>query len=222
MELPEVGNALESLNEHEWFMKTRDNNLALFKHTGKDVVEKYKKGMRDKLDKHASPVQFLEGDLVYMYDPTAAENMTSKFSNAYRWPYRVVETRGDHLVRITSLATGKEVPHFVNIQKSKRAYGPWSPALTNPTNKPHSTNPEVSDQSRRFHTQPESANVEYLAEGASTENWAGPPALLNTESPNSHGGQPTTMMKAPEGNKLGKSKQMTLIVMCKHPVSWDQ
>ena len=144
MGLPEVENAPESLNEHEWYMKTRDN-LALFRHIAEDVVKKFEMGMRDKLDEHARPVQFLEGDLVYMYDPTAAENMASKFSNVYRGPYRVVAVRGDHLVRIISLATGKEVPHFVNIQKLKRAYGPWSPALTKPTNKPHPTNKEVSD-----------------------------------------------------------------------------
>ena len=130
MGLPEVGNAPESLNDHEWFMQTRDN-LALFRHIARDVVAKYEKGMRDKLDEHARPTQFLEGDLVYMYDVTAAENMASKFSNVYRGPHRVVEVKDDHLVRIISLATGKEVLHFVNIQKIKRAYGPWSPALTN-------------------------------------------------------------------------------------------
>ena len=105
-----------------------------------------------------------------MYDSTAAENMDSKFSNVYRGPYRVVEVRDDHLVRITSLATGKEVPHFVNIQKIKRAYGPWSPALTKTHTKPTPTNKEVSDQSRRFHAQPETADAEFSAEGAKTEN----------------------------------------------------
>ena len=49
MGLPEVGNAPESLNDHEWFMQTRDN-LALFRHITRDVVAKYEKGMRDKLD----------------------------------------------------------------------------------------------------------------------------------------------------------------------------
>ena len=105
MGLPEAGNAPESLNYHEWFMQTRDN-LALFRHIAQDVVNKYEKGTRDKLDEQARPVQFLGGDLVYMYDPTAAENMASKFSNVYRGLYRVVEVKGDHLVRITSLARG--------------------------------------------------------------------------------------------------------------------
>ena len=147
MGLPEVGNAPESLNHHEWYMQSRDN-IALFRHIAQDVVKKYEKGMRDKLDEHARPVQFLEGDLVYMYDPTAAENTASKFSNVYRGPYRVVAVKGDNLVRIASLATGKEIPHFVNIQKLKRAYGPWSPALTKSTNTNHPTSKEVSDQSR--------------------------------------------------------------------------
>ena len=70
------------------------------------MVTKYEKGMRDKLDEQARPTQFLGGDLVYMYDPTAAENMASKFSNVYRGPYRVVEVRDDYLVRIISLAMG--------------------------------------------------------------------------------------------------------------------
>ena len=87
-----------------------------------------------------SPFSDLEGDLVYMYDPTAAENMASKFSNVYRGPYRVVDVRGDYLVRISSLATGKEVPHYVNLQKIKRAYGPWSPVLTKARTKPTPTN----------------------------------------------------------------------------------
>ena len=55
-------------------MQTRDN-LALFRNIAQDVVNKYEKGMRDTLDEHARPAQFLEGDLVYMYNPTAAENM---------------------------------------------------------------------------------------------------------------------------------------------------
>ena len=101
---------------------------------------------------------------IYMYNPTVTENTASKFSNVYRGPYRVVAVRGDNLIRIASLSTGKEIPHFINIQKLKRAYGPWSPALTKPTNKNHPTNKEVSDQSRGFHARPEPDNAEYLTE----------------------------------------------------------
>ena len=93
MGLPGVGNAPESLNAHEWFMQTRDN-IALFRHIAQDVVKKYEKGMRDKLEEHARPVQFLEGDLVYMFDPTATENTASKFSNVYRGPYRGDDSKG--------------------------------------------------------------------------------------------------------------------------------
>ena len=203
MGLPEGGNAPESLNDHEWFMQTRDN-LALFRHIAKDVVAKYEKGMRDKLDEHARPTQFLEGDLVYMYDPTAAENMTSKFSNVYRGPYRVVEVRDDHLVRISSLATGKEVPHYVNIQKIKRAYGPWSPALTKTHTKPSPTNKEVSDQSRRFHAQTETADVEFSAGGAKTESRVDPPAPLDMESPQIHGGPIINHETSPGGQITGQ------------------
>ena len=203
MGLPEGGNAPESLNDHEWFMQTRDN-LALFRHIAKDVVAKYEKGMRDKLDEHARPTQFLEGDLVYMYDPTAAENMTSKFSNVYRGPYRVVEVRDDHLVRISSLATGKEVPHYVNIQKIKRAYGPWSPALTKTHTKPSPTNKEVSDQSRRFHAQTETADVEFSVGGAKTESRVDPPAPLDMESPQIHGGPIINRETSPVGQITGQ------------------
>ena len=203
MGLPEGGNTPESLNDHEWFMQTRDN-LALFRHIAKDVVAKYEKGMRDKLDEHARPTQFLEGDLVYMYDPTAAENMTSKFSNVYRGPYRVVEVRDDHLVRISSLATGKEVPHYVNIQKIKRAYGPWSPALTKTHTKPPPTNKEVSDQSRRFHAQTETADVEFSAGGAKTESRVDPPAPLDMESPQIHGGPILNRETSPCGQITGQ------------------
>ena len=201
MGLPEVWNAPESLNDHEWYMQTRDN-IALFRHIAQDVVKKYEKGMRDKLDEHARPVQFLEGDLVYMYDPTAAENTASKFSNVYR--YRVVAVKGDNLVRIASLATGKEIPHFVNIQKLKRAYGPWSPALTKSTNKNHPTNKEVSDQSREFHARPEPDNAEYLTGGASAESWVDPQAPLNMESPHIHGGPTIKHEKSPGGRNTGQ------------------
>ena len=203
MGLPEGGNAPESLNDHEWFMQTRDN-LALFRHIAKDVVAKYERGMRDKLDEHARPTQFLEGDLVYMYDPTAAENMVSKFSNVYRGPYRVVEVRDDHLVRISSLATGKKVPHYVNIQKIKRAYGPWSPALTKTHTKPSPTNTEVSDQSRRFHAQTETADVEFSVVGAKTESRVDPPAPLDMESPQIHGGPIINHETSPGGQITGQ------------------
>ena len=189
-------------------MQTRDN-IALFRHIAQDVVKKYEKGMRDKLDEHARPVQFLEVDLVYMDDPTAAENIASKFSNVYRGPYRVVATKGDHLVRIASLAAGKEIPHFVNFQKLKRAYGPLSPTLTKPTNNQHPTNEEVSDQFRRFHTQPEPVNAEYLTGAAGTDNLADPLAPLNMESPHIHGG-PTINQEESPGGRSARQNQNDL------------
>ena len=140
-----------------------------------------------------------------MYDPTAAENTASKFSNVYRGPYRVVAVKGDNLVRIASLAMGKEIPHFVNIQKLKRAYGPWSPALTKSTNTNRPTNKEVSDQSRGFHAQPEPDNVEYLTGGASAESWVDPPAPLNMESPHIHGGPTINHEKSPGGRNTGQN-----------------
>ena len=62
-----------------------------------------------------------EGDMVYMYDPLASVNTASKFSNRYTGPYRVIETKGDHLVRLVSLKTGKEIPHLVNPLRARDA-----------------------------------------------------------------------------------------------------
>ena len=95
------------------------------------VVTGYEKDLRERIDERARPTQMHEGDMVYMYDPLARENKASKFSNRYTGPYRVVETKGDHLVKLVSLKTGKEISHLVNICKLKCARGPWSPALPN-------------------------------------------------------------------------------------------
>ena len=64
-----------------------------------------------------------------MYDTLASENSQSKFSNRYTGPYRVTSVRGDHLLRLKSLKTGKEIPYLVNIQKVKSAYGRWNPSI---------------------------------------------------------------------------------------------
>ena len=106
---------------------------------------------------------------------------------------------------IASLSKGKEIPHFVNIQKLKRAYGPWSPVLTKPINKNHPTNKEVSDQSREFHARSEPDNAEYLTRGASAENWVDTPAPLNMESPHIHGGPTINHEKSPGGQLPNKS-----------------
>ena len=111
-------------------MQTKDN-IAMFKNMAERVVTDYERDLRERIDDRARPTQMHEGDMVYMYDPLASENKASKFSNRYTGPYRVVETKGDHLVKLVSLKTGKEIPHLVNICKLKRAHGPWSPALPN-------------------------------------------------------------------------------------------
>ena len=46
----------------------------------------------------------------------------------------------------------------------------------------------MSDQSRRFHAQPETADAEFSAEGAKTENRVDQPAPHDMESPQIHGG----------------------------------
>ena len=126
--MAERGEIPESLNDCEFYMKTKDN-ISMFRHLVADAVKIYEKEMRGKLDEKARPTEFFEGDLVYMYDPLASENSQSKFSNRYTGPYRVTSVRGDHLLRLKSLKTGKEIPYLVNIQKVKRAYGPWNPSI---------------------------------------------------------------------------------------------
>ena len=123
MGMPERGEIPEPLNDCEFYMKTKDN-IGMFRHLAADTVKIYEKEMRNKLDDKARPTEFYEGDLVYMYDPLGSENKQSKFSNRYTGPYRVVSVKGDHLLRLKYLKTGKEIPHLVNIQKVKRAYGP--------------------------------------------------------------------------------------------------
>ena len=113
MGMPEQGMIPESLNDCEFFMQTKDKNMA------ERVVTDYERDLRERKDDRAGPTQMHEGDMVYMYDPLASENKASKFSNRYTGPYRVVETKGDHVVKLVSLKTGKEIPHLVNISKLK-------------------------------------------------------------------------------------------------------
>ena len=130
MGMPEQGAIPETLNDCEFFMQTKDN-IAMFRNLAERVVKDYERDLRERIDERARPTQMHEGDMVYMYDPLASVNTASKFSNRYTGPYRVVETKGDHLVRLVNPKTGKEIPHLVNICKLKRAHGPWSPALPN-------------------------------------------------------------------------------------------
>ena len=67
-----------------------------------------------------------------MYDPLCAEKRTSKFSDHYRGPFRIIRVIGDNLVRIISVETGKIIPHLVNVAKLKRAYLPWNPIVVRP------------------------------------------------------------------------------------------
>ena len=104
MGMPERGKIPESLNDCEFYMKTKDN-IGMFRHLAADTVKIYEKEMRKKLDDKARPTEFYEGDLVYMYDPLGSENKQSKFSNRYTGPYRVVSVKGDHLLRLKYLNT---------------------------------------------------------------------------------------------------------------------
>ena len=87
--MPERGEIPESLNECDFYMKTKDN-IGMLRHLAADAVKIYEKDMRSKLVEKARPTEFYEADLVYMYDPLGSENKQSKFSNRYTGPYRVI------------------------------------------------------------------------------------------------------------------------------------
>ena len=107
--------------DREWFLRTK-HCIEVFDEVAKGNTKKYEKAMRARLDKTARPVQFTEGEFVFYYDPTCAENSLSKFANRYRGPYRIEEAVDDNRVRIRSLRTGRVIDHLVNINKLKRAY----------------------------------------------------------------------------------------------------
>ena len=121
MGFPEERPIFDAGDDKEWFLRTT-HCIELFDRVAKENTLKYEKTLRERLNKTARPVQFEEGDCVFYYDPTCADNNTSKFSARYRGPYRVEEAVTDNRVRLKSLRTGKVIPHLVNINKLKRAY----------------------------------------------------------------------------------------------------
>ena len=227
MGMPEQGTIPESLNDCEFFMQIKDN-IAMFRNMAERIVTDYERDLRERIDERARPTQMHEGDMVYMYDPLASVNTASKFSNRYTGPYRVIETKGDHLVRLVSLKTGKEIPHLVNICKLKRAHGPWSPALPNTIPKmvrdasvPNSTGADP-DQIPESHHTPTGKLTKRDSEtrGAKTENSMGHtgahengPTSNTEEVPKkNHSESPTALQKTDGQHKTGQGADT-------HPVS---
>ena len=121
MGFPEERPIFDAGDDKEWFLRTT-HCIEMFDQVAKENTLKYEKTLRERLNKTARPVQFEEGDYVFYYDPTCAENNTSKFSARYRGPYRIEEAVTDNRVKLKSCRTGKVIPHLVNINKLKRAY----------------------------------------------------------------------------------------------------
>ena len=121
MGFPEERPIFDAGDDKEWFLRTT-HCIEMFDLVAKENTVKYEKTLRERLNKTARPVQFEEGDYVFYYDPTCAENNTSKFSARYRGPYRIEEAVTDNRVKLKSCRTGKVIPHLVNINKLKRAY----------------------------------------------------------------------------------------------------
>ena len=124
MGFPEYSQASDLLNEKEAFLEILDQ-IGMFRHLTIDVTDEYEKGLRKRIDEGANPALLYDSDLVYMYDPLCAENRTSKFSDRYRGPFRIIRVIGDNLVRIISVETGKIIPHLVNVAK-------WNPIVARP------------------------------------------------------------------------------------------
>ena len=226
MGMPEQGTIPESLNDCEFFMQIKDN-IAMFRNMAERIVTDYERDLRERIDERARPTQMHEGDMVYMYDPLASVNTASKFSNRYTGPYRVIETKGDHLVRLVSLKTGKEIPHLVNICKLKRAHGPWSPALPNTVPKmvrdasvPNSTGADP-DQIPESHHTPTGKLTKRDSEtrGAKTENSMGHtgahengPTSNTEEVPKkNHSESPTALQKTDGQHKTGQGADTLLV-----------
>ena len=226
MGMPEQGTIPESLNDCEFFMQIKDN-IAMFRNMAERVVTDYERDLRERIDERARPTQMHEGDMVYMYDPLASVNTASKFSNRYTGPYRVIETKGDHLVRLVSLKTGKEIPHLVNICKLKRAHGPWSPALPNTIPKmvrdasvPNSTGADPDQIPESQHT-PTGKLTKRDSEtrGAKTENSMGHtgahengPTSNTEEVPKkNHSESPTALQKTDGQHKTGQGADTHLV-----------
>ena len=55
--MPERGEIPESLNDCEFYMKTKDN-IGMFRHLAADAVKIYEKEMRGKLDEKARHTEF--------------------------------------------------------------------------------------------------------------------------------------------------------------------
>ena len=200
----------------------------MFRNMAERIVTDYERDLRERIDERARPTQMHEGDMVYMYDPLASVNTASKFSNRYTGPYRVIKTKGDHLVGLVSLKTGKEIPHLVNICKLKRAHGPWSPALPNTIPKmvrdasvPNSTGADP-DQIPESHHTPAGKLTKRDSEmrGAKTENSMGHtgthengPTSNTEEVPKkNHSESPTALQKTDGQHKTGQGADT-------HPVS---
>ena len=116
-------------NETKWYERIV-GRLKLFREMAESTVRTYNEGIRAKIDRTARPSDLVVGDLVFYYDPPApSANYSAKLCDRYKGPYRVLETKGDHLLRLQNVATGDILPHFINVQKVKRAYVAAAPAL---------------------------------------------------------------------------------------------
>ena len=154
MGFPEYSQASDLLNEKEAFLEILDQ-IGMFRHLTIDVTDEYEKGLRKRIDEGANPTLLYDSDLVYMYDPLCAENRTSKFSDRYRGPFRIIRVIGDNLVKIISVETGKIIPHLVNVAK-------WNPIVARPV----LAEDLVEDEPQKLGLNTANEhNVEYMKEG---------------------------------------------------------
>ena len=103
----------------------------------------------------------------------------------------MVSVKGDHLLRLRYLKTGKEISHLVNIQKVKRAYGPWNRSIPSRIAK---TDKKILSQKEELHDEPnylshttgDEAEEKGKASGGETESWetTGQPSMTKVSTVN--------------------------------------
>ena len=213
--------------EDEWFLRVK-HCIEMFDEVAKTHTEDYEERMKQRLDKRARPVQFLEGEFVYFYDPTCAANNLSKFAGKYRGPYRVEEAVTDNRVKLRSLRTGKVMSHLVNISKLKRAYfreeegeppGGTAPLDIQPTTKGQDTTLVEANQESESSEEAAATQSEEEEEEAEPPIEADSGIVITTESVETRGGagsheSGTTALqnddtegRAPPGDKHGPPDQ---------------
>ena len=112
------------------------NRLHTTREMAQDHAEEYVNKMKSTYDKTAHVVPFQVGDVVYLWNPRAAElgrNKKGKFSFMYTGPYRLVQEIKPYLFQLRRLSDNKVVPKYAHSNRFKKAAFPYRrPTLNTP------------------------------------------------------------------------------------------